>query len=77
FVAINCSSIPESLIESELFGYKPGAFTGASPKGKVGLVEKAQNGTLFLDEIGELPTKLQAKLLMLIQDKTFYRIGDS
>ncbi|GIN22270.1 MAG TPA: PAS domain-containing protein [Bacillus bacterium] len=77
FVAINCSSIPESLIESELFGYKPGAFTGASQKGKVGLVEKAQNGTLFLDEIGELPINVQAKLLMLIQEKTFYRIGDS
>ncbi|MFD1708012.1 sigma-54 interaction domain-containing protein [Siminovitchia sediminis] len=77
FVAINCSSIPESLIESELFGYKPGAFTGASQKGKIGLVEKAHNGTLFLDEIGELPVNVQAKLLMLIQEKTFYRIGDS
>ncbi|RST74118.1 PAS domain-containing protein [Siminovitchia acidinfaciens] len=77
FVSINCSSIPESLIESELFGYKPGAFTGASQKGKVGLVEKAHNGTLFLDEIGELPVNVQAKLLMLIQEKTFYRIGDA
>lgn len=77
FVSVNCSSIPESLIESELFGYTAGAFTGASAKGKIGLVEKAQNGTLFLDEIGELPINVQAKLLTLIQEKTFYRIGDS
>src|SRR5699024_490587 len=77
FIPINCSTIPKSLIESELFGYKEGSFTGASQKGKVGLVEQAQGGTLFLDEIGELPFDVQAKLLMLIQEKTFYRIGDS
>lgn len=77
FIPINCSTIPESLIESELFGYKPGSFTGASQEGKVGFVEQAGGGTLFLDEIGELPIGLQAKLLMLIQDKTFYRVGDS
>ena len=77
FIQINCSTIPKSLIESELFGYKEGSFTGASQKGKVGLVEQAQGGTLFLDEIGELPFDVQAKLLMLIQEKTFYRIGDS
>ncbi|WP_240378001.1 sigma-54 interaction domain-containing protein [Bacillus piscicola] len=77
FVPINCASIPESLLESELFGYTAGAFTGANPKGKKGLVEEAQDGTLFLDEIGELSFNLQAKLLQLIQEKTFYRIGDT
>ncbi len=77
FVTINCSSIPETLLESELFGYDAGAFTGANPKGKKGLVEEAENGTLFLDEIGELPMNLQAKLLTLIQKKEFFRIGDT
>lgn len=77
FVTINCSSIPESLLESELFGYDAGAFTGANPKGKKGLVEEAEDGTLFLDEIGELPMNLQAKLLTLIQKKEFFRIGDT
>lgn len=75
FVEINCGSIPESLLESELFGFEPGAFSGASQRGKKGLVEQAEGGTLFLDEIGELPLKLQVKLLMLIQEKTFYRVG--
>ncbi|MGE5701308.1 MAG: sigma-54 interaction domain-containing protein [Clostridia bacterium] len=75
FVEINCGSIPESLLESELFGFEPGAFSGASLKGKKGLVEQAEGGTLFLDEIGELPLKLQVKLLTLIQEKTFYRVG--
>lgn len=75
FVEINCGSIPESLLESELFGFEPGAFSGASKKGKPGLVEQAEGGTLFLDEIGELPLKLQVKLLNLIQEKTFYRVG--
>lgn len=74
-VSVNCSSIPETLLESELFGYAPGAFTGANPKGKKGLVEEAQDGTLFLDEIGELPNSLQAKLLTLIQEKKFYPVG--
>ncbi|MGN7298152.1 sigma-54 interaction domain-containing protein [Ferdinandcohnia sp. SAFN-114] len=77
FVTINCSSIPETLLESELFGYDAGAFTGANPKGKKGLVEEAETGTLFLDEIGELPMNLQAKLLTLIQKKEFFRIGDT
>ncbi|MFC7392255.1 sigma-54 interaction domain-containing protein [Scopulibacillus cellulosilyticus] len=76
-VKINCGSIPESLLESELFGYKSGAFTGANPKGKRGLVEEAEGGTLFLDEIGELPYNLQVKMLTLIQEKKFYSIGDT
>lgn len=77
FVSINCSSIPESLLESELFGYTAGAFTGAHPKGKKGLVEEAHDGTLFLDEISELPFNLQAKLLTLIQEKKFYPVGET
>lgn len=77
FLKINCSAIPEQLLESELFGYEPGAFTGASQKGKPGLFEIAGNGTLFLDEIGEMPYPLQAKLLAAIQDKKMYRIGGS
>lgn len=77
FVMINCSSIPENLLESELFGYDAGAFTGANPRGKKGLVEEANEGTLFLDEIGEMPLNLQAKLLTLIQQKEFYRIGET
>ncbi|MGJ9385545.1 sigma-54 interaction domain-containing protein [Salipaludibacillus sp. CF4.18] len=76
-VKINCGSIPESLLESELFGYKTGAFTGASKGGKAGLVKMAEKGTLFLDEIGELPLHLQAKILQLIQDKTYLPIGDT
>ncbi len=77
FVQVNCGAIPENLIESELFGYKEGAFTGASKGGKAGLVEAAAGGTLFLDEIGELPLHLQPKLLHLLQNKTYLRIGDS
>ncbi|MBE6009002.1 MAG: PAS domain S-box protein [Lachnospiraceae bacterium] len=77
FLKINCSAIPEHLLESELFGYEPGAFTGASQKGKPGLFEVANNGTLFLDEIGEMPYPLQAKLLAVLQDKKMYRIGGS
>lgn len=75
FVTINCSTIPENLIESELFGYMKGAFSGASDRGKQGLVELADGGTLFLDEIGEIPLSLQSKLLQLVQDKTFLPIG--
>jgi transcriptional regulator with PAS, ATPase and Fis domain len=71
---INCAAIPENLLESELFGYEPGAFTGATKKGKVGLIELANQGTLFLDEIGEMPLTLQAKLLQVIQERTFYRV---
>jgi len=72
---INCAAIPESLIESELFGYEGGAFTGADNRGKAGLLEKAKGGTVFLDEISELPLHLQSKLLGVIQDKEFYRVG--
>ncbi|WP_206457922.1 sigma-54 interaction domain-containing protein [Anaerovorax sp. IOR16] len=75
FVTINCSTIPENLIESELFGYVKGAFSGALNTGKKGLVEVANEGTLFLDEIGELPFSLQSKLLQLVQDKTYLPIG--
>ena len=75
FFKINCGSIPEALLESELFGYEKGAFTGADEKGKAGLVEMADKGTLFLDEIGELPFNLQVKLLNVIQDKEIIRIG--
>jgi len=77
FVAINCATLPENLIESELFGYEKGSFTGASPNGKIGKFEQANNGTLFLDEIGDLPLHLQAKLLRVLQDKTINRIGSS
>lgn len=76
FITINCSTIPENLIESELFGYKKGAFTGASKAGKEGLVKQADGGTLFLDEIGELPYNVQSKLLELVQEKTYLPIGE-
>ncbi len=76
FVAVNCSAIPESLIESELFGYVRGAFTGANAV-KKGLVEVADGGTLFLDEIADLPFALQSKLLRLLQEKEYRRIGDT
>lgn len=75
FVQINCGAIPESLLESELFGYKRGAFTGANNSGKVGLAEKANGGTLFLDEIAELPLSLQPKILQLVQNKSFIPVG--
>ncbi len=74
FVPINCGAIPESLLESELFGYERGAFTGAVSQ-KKGKVEFAQGGTLFLDEVGELPSALQVKLLRFLQDHTFERVG--
>jgi len=77
FVTINCTTIPDSLIESELFGYVPGAFTGASKKGKDGLVTNAHKGTLFLDEIGELTPGLQAKLLLFIQNQEFVPVGST
>ena len=76
FVKINCGAIPEELLESELFGYKGGAFTGASKEGKPGYFEIADKGTLFLDEIGDLPTRLQVKLLAVIQDQEVTRVGD-
>ncbi|CAA7603433.1 RNA polymerase sigma factor 54 interaction domain protein [Acididesulfobacillus acetoxydans] len=75
FITINCAAIPEQLMESELFGYRPGAFTGADKTGKVGLVELAHGGTLFLDEVGEIPLILQAKLLQLIQEHKYLPIG--
>lgn len=75
FVKVNCGAIPDSLIESELFGYEKGAFTGALQQGKQGLIAAAEGGTLFLDEIGELPLNMQVKLLDLIQTKTYYAIG--
>ncbi len=77
FVAINCATLPENLLESELFGYEKGAFTGANKSGKIGLIERAHQGTLFLDEIGDLPLKLQARLLRAIEEKEIMRIGGS
>ena len=75
FIKIDCGAIPEKLLESELFGYKKGSFTGANSGGKVGLIELANTGTLFLDEIGELPLDLQVKLLRVIQDRKIMPIG--
>lgn len=75
FIPINCASIPSELMESELFGYNKGAFTGAHEKGKMGLIELASSGTLFLDEIGELPMKMQAKLLQVLQDSQYFKVG--
>ncbi|MEH7118630.1 sigma 54-interacting transcriptional regulator [Neobacillus vireti] len=75
FLKINCAALPEDLLESELFGYTEGSFTGASKNGKKGLLEVADQGTLFLDEIGEMPLSLQAKLLQVIQEKQFLAIG--
>lgn len=77
FIKINCASIPENLFESELFGYEPGAFSGASNKGKKGLLEMANGGTLFLDEIGDLPLNLQSKLLQVIEEKEMIRLGST
>lgn len=77
FLQINCGAIPETLLESELFGYKKGAFTGANNSGKIGLVESVDGGTLFLDEIAELPIALQPKVLQLVQHKSFIPIGAS
>lgn len=75
FIKVNCGAIPENLIESELFGYEKGAFTGANKNGKMGLFELADKGTLFLDEIGELPLSMQVKLLRAIQEREIERIG--
>ena len=77
FVAVNCAALPEHLLESELFGYSEGAFTGAKKGGKEGLFELAHKGTIFLDEIGEMPINLQAKLLRVLQEKELRRIGDN
>ncbi|MPM32151.1 Anaerobic nitric oxide reductase transcription regulator NorR [bioreactor metagenome] len=75
FVAINCASLPESLLESQLFGYEGGSFTGASKNGKIGLFEQANTGTLFLDEIGDISPNVQSQLLRVIQEKQIMRIG--
>ncbi|NOX33341.1 MAG: PAS domain S-box protein [Deltaproteobacteria bacterium] len=75
FVAVNCAALPESLLESELFGYEKGSFTGARKKGKQGLFEIADKGTLFLDEIADMPMGAQAKILRVIQEKSVRRIG--
>ncbi|ASJ55076.1 transcriptional regulator [Brevibacillus formosus] len=75
FLSINCAAIPEHLMESELFGYEEGSFTGARKGGKPGLFEVAGKGTLFLDEIGDMPMPLQSKLLRVLQEKEWYRIG--
>ncbi|TEB05988.1 Transcriptional regulatory protein TyrR [Pelotomaculum schinkii] len=76
FVPVNCAALPDSLLESELFGYVEGAFTGAQKQGKLGLFEFANNGTILLDEIGEMSTHLQAKLLRVLQEGRVRRIGD-
>jgi len=75
FVRVNCSAIPETLLESELFGYEEGAFTGAKKGGRKGLFEEANGGTIFLDEIGEIPPGTQSKLLRVLQEKEFVRVG--
>lgn len=77
FVEVNCGSIPHTLFESELFGYKGGSFTGALPQGKEGFFDQAQGGTIFLDEISEIPPFIQSKLLHVIQDKKYYPLGSS
>ncbi len=77
FVAINCAAIPEPLLESELFGYVKGAFTGADPHGRIGKFELANKGVIFLDEIGDMPLYLQAKLLRVIQERKIIRIGSN
>lgn len=75
FVKVNSAAIPETLFESELFGYEPGSFTGASKKGKPGYFEQAHHGTIFLDEIGDMPLSIQVKILQVIQEKQFMRVG--
>ncbi len=75
FIRVNCAAIPSDLLESELFGYEEGAFTGASKEGKPGKFELANGGTIFLDEISSLPLKMQAKLLRVLQEKEFTRVG--
>ncbi len=77
FVVVNCAAIPATLFESEVFGYEAGAFTGANKRGKTGVFESANGGTLFLDEVAELPLDLQVKLLRVLQNQVFYRVGGS
>ena len=75
FIAINCGAIPENLLESELFGYEEGSFTGARRGGKLGKFELAHNGTIFLDEIGDMPLHLQVKILRVLQERRVERVG--
>ena len=75
FVGVNCAAIPENLLESELFGYVGGAFTGADKNGKIGYFERANHGTIFLDEIGDVSPAMQAKLLRVIQERQIMRVG--
>ncbi|MDY7538379.1 sigma-54-dependent Fis family transcriptional regulator [Undibacterium sp. RTI2.1] len=75
FIAVNCASIPETLIESELFGYEDGAFTGARKKGNIGKIQQAHGGTLFLDEIGDMPLSMQARLLRVLQERSVMPLG--
>lgn len=75
FVAINCASFPENLLESELFGYEAGSFTGAVKEGKTGLFEQANNGTIFLDEVGDMPLSVQVRLLRVLQERQIMRVG--
>lgn len=77
FIAVNCASIPENLIESELFGYEDGAFTGARKKGSIGKIREANGGTLFLDEIGDMPLSLQARLLRVLQERVVTPLGST
>src|SRR5437879_1514909 len=74
FLALNCAAIPENLLESELFGHEKGAFTGADRR-RIGKFEQCNGGTILLDEIGDMPVLLQAKILRLLQEKTFERVG--
>src|SRR5699024_5649684 len=76
FVAVNCAAIPESLIESELFGYKAGAFTGARRDGMRGRIMQSSGGTLFLDEIGDMPVELQTRLLRVLEEREVVPLGD-
>lgn len=77
FIALNCAAIPESLAEAELFGHAPGAFTGAAPKGRKGLIEAADGGTLFLDEIGDMPLALQTRLLRVLAEQEVQKLGEA
>ncbi|MED4907099.1 sigma 54-interacting transcriptional regulator [Brevibacillus centrosporus] len=77
FMELNCAAIPGHLVEAELFGYEPGSFTGALKSGKVGILESAHRGTLFLDEIGDLPLELQVKLLKVVEESQFMRVGST
>ena len=77
FIAVNCAAIPAELVESELFGYEKGAFTGANQKGSIGLIRKAHKGTLFLDEVGDMPLRVQARLLRVLQERCVQPLGSS